>query len=124
MKGAAEFYTDWLVDNGEGFLVTPVGTSPENTFYTKDGQTASVGMGVTMDMAMIRELFTRTAEASEILDIDPEFRKVLQDKLPKLLKHRNPRTGICLIYTVFIPAIKLRMTTRLSYSVRYAGQWK
>jgi alpha-L-fucosidase 2 len=93
MKGAAEFYVDWLVDNGEGFLVTPVSTSPENTFYTKEGKTASVGMGGTMDMAMIRELFTRTAEASETLAVDPAFRKVLQDKLSKLLPYRIGAQG-------------------------------
>ena len=37
MKGASEFFADWLVDNGEGFLVTPVSTSPENSFATADG---------------------------------------------------------------------------------------
>ncbi|MDR1335217.1 MAG: glycoside hydrolase family 95 protein [Tannerella sp.] len=93
MKGAAEFYVDWLVDNGEGFPVTPVSTSPENTFYTKEGKTASVSMGVTMDMAMIRELFTRTAEVSEQLNVDPEFRKVLQEKLSKLLPYRIGAKG-------------------------------
>jgi alpha-L-fucosidase 2 len=93
MKGAAEFCADWLVDNGEGFLVTPVSTSPENTFYMKDGRTAAVSMGVAMDMAMIRELFTRMIEASGILDVDPEFRKALQDKLSKLLPYRVGAKG-------------------------------
>jgi alpha-L-fucosidase 2 len=93
MKGASEFYVDWLVDNGEGFLVTPVSTSPENTFYTKEGKTATVSMGCTMDIAMIRELFTRTVEASEILDVDSEFRNVLQAKLSKLLPYRIGAKG-------------------------------
>jgi alpha-L-fucosidase 2 len=34
MKGACEFYIDWLVDNGKGMLVTPVSTSPENSSPT------------------------------------------------------------------------------------------
>jgi alpha-L-fucosidase 2 len=93
MKGACEFYVDWLVDNGEGFLVTPVSTSPENTFYTKEGRKASVSMGCTMDMGLIRELFTRTIEASEMLNADTEFRKVLQDKLSKLLPFRIGAKG-------------------------------
>jgi alpha-L-fucosidase 2 len=93
MKGACEFYTDWLVDNGEGFLVTPVSTSPENTFYTKEGKTAAVSMGGTMDMVLIRELFTRTIEASEMLNVDMEFKTVLQDKLSKLLPYRIGAKG-------------------------------
>ncbi|MDR2764932.1 MAG: glycoside hydrolase family 95 protein, partial [Tannerella sp.] len=93
MKGAAEFYADWLVDNGEGFLVTPVSTSPENEFYTKEGKKAAVSMGGTMDMAMIRELFTRTIEASELLGVDSDFRSLLQAKLSKLLPYRIGAKG-------------------------------
>lgn len=88
MKGASEFFKDWLVDNGEGFLVTPVSTSPENWFLTEDGKRASVSMGSTMDMALIKELFTRTIVAAEMFDIDPDFRAELQGKLQKLLPYR------------------------------------
>jgi alpha-L-fucosidase 2 len=93
MKGASEFYIDWLVDNGEGFLVTPVSTSPENSFLTQDGKRASVSMGCTMDMALIRELFTRTIEASEKLNTDAEYRQVLNDKLARLLPYRIGAKG-------------------------------
>ena len=93
MRGASEFFNEWLVDNGEGFWVTPVSTSPENTFFTKEGKRASVSMGCTMDMSMIRELFTRTVEASEKLNTDAALRKVLQDKLPKLLPYRIGAKG-------------------------------
>jgi alpha-L-fucosidase 2 len=93
MKGSAEFCAQWLTDNGEGFLVTPVSTSPENSFLTADGETAAVSMGCTMDMALIRELFTRTIEASEKLDIDADFRQTLQEKLVKLLPYRIGSKG-------------------------------
>jgi len=89
MKGAAEFYLAWLVDNGTGRLVTPVGTSPENAFLYTDGagrqQTASVSMGPTMDMAIIRELFTHCIQASALLGTDAAFREQLQQALGKLL---------------------------------------
>ena len=42
MRGAAEFLLDWLVEDGEGHLVTCPSTSPENAFYTSEGQVASV----------------------------------------------------------------------------------
>jgi alpha-L-fucosidase 2 len=88
MKGAAEFLLDWLTDNGEGFLVTPVSTSPENTFLTADGREAPAGMGCTMDMSMIRELFTRTAEASERLNVDADYRAALRERIAALLPYR------------------------------------
>jgi alpha-L-fucosidase 2 len=93
MKSASEFYIDWLTDNGEGFLVTPVSTSPENTFFTVDGKGASASMGSTMDMTMIRELFTRTAEASERLNIDTDYREILREKISKLLPYRIGSKG-------------------------------
>jgi len=93
MKGAASFFADWLVDNGEGFLVTPVSTSPENTFITDDGQRAAVSMGCTMDMALIRELFTRTVHVSEKLGLDADLRSELQEKLNKLLPYRIGAKG-------------------------------
>jgi alpha-L-fucosidase 2 len=93
MKGSAEFFADWLVDSGDGYLVTPVSTSPENAFRTPDGKRAAVSMGCTMDMAMIRELFTRTVDASEKLNVDADLRKELQEKLSKLLPYRIGARG-------------------------------
>ena len=45
MKGAAEFYADWLVDAGKGELVTPVSTSPENRFISPAGGSAGAARG-------------------------------------------------------------------------------
>ncbi len=93
MKGAAEFYSDWLVDAGNGELVTPVSTSPENNFIGPDGQPASVSMGCTMDLAIIRELFTRTASAAELLGRDPALVRELRGKLAKLAPYRIGARG-------------------------------
>ena len=93
MKGAAEFFADWLVDNGEGYLVTPVSTSPENAFITADGKKTGVSMGCTMDMALIRELFTRTIHTSHKLGLDADLRNELQEKLAKLLPYRIGSMG-------------------------------
>lgn len=93
MKGAAAFYADWLIDDGNGYLVTPAGVSPENTFITEDGQRGAISIGPTMDMAIIRETFTRTIQASEMLDTDPELRAELKDKLFRLLPYRIGARG-------------------------------
>jgi len=93
MKGAAEFYADWLVDNGEGYLVTPAGISPENNFITEKGERSALSMGPTMDMAIIRETFSRTIQAAEILGTDSDLQKELNEKLQKLLPYQIGARG-------------------------------
>ncbi len=93
MKGAAEFFADWLIDDGQGRLVTPAGLSPENRFITDDGQTTALSMGPTMDMAIIRENFTRTIQASEMFGIDEQLREELKDKLSRLLPYQIGARG-------------------------------
>lgn len=93
MKGAAEFYADWLIDDGKGRLVTPVGVSPENWFVTAKGESTALSMGPTMDMALIRETFERTIQASEMFDLDPDLRKELKEKLAALLPYQIGERG-------------------------------
>ena len=93
MKGAAEFLADWLIEGPDGKLITPVSTSPENRFRTKDGQTAAVSMGTTMDHAIVRETFARVIEASRQLGRDEALRRELEDKLARLLPYRIGARG-------------------------------
>lgn len=93
MKGAAEFYADWLKDTGNGELVTPVSTSPENNFIDPTGKPAAVSIGCTMDLAIIRELFTRTIEAAELLGSDAELVSELRMKLGRLAAYRIGAKG-------------------------------
>jgi alpha-L-fucosidase 2 len=84
MKGAAEFCLDWLIEDGKGHLVTAPSVSPEIPFITSDGQRAAVSMASTMDMAIIRDLFTNCIEASEVLGTDAAFAgrlKAARDRL-------------------------------------------
>ena len=92
MKGSAMFFDAWLVSDENGYLVTPISTSPENQFHYIDehGWTQSAGMsaGSTLDMAIIRELFKNTIEAGRILDEDGEFCARLKEKLSILLPYQ------------------------------------
>jgi alpha-L-fucosidase 2 len=83
MKGAAEFVLDYMVENPEGRLVTIPSTSPENKFLWQ-GKPEGVSMASTSDMVLIWDLFTNLIEASEILDIDTEFRDTLIANKEKL----------------------------------------
>ena len=84
MKGAAEFCIDWLVEDSNGLLVTAPSTSPENVFITDKKNKGTVSVATTMDMSIIRDLFTNVINGSEVLGVDAEFRQQLVTKRSKL----------------------------------------
>ncbi len=84
MKGAAIFTMDWLVENKDGYLVTAPSVSPENVFLYGDGKHGDVSVATTMDMSIVWDLFTNLINASEVLNVDPDFRKLLIEKKAKL----------------------------------------
>jgi alpha-L-fucosidase 2 len=86
LKGASEFALDLLVRGKDRRLVTSPSTSPENHFIDPHtGQRVAVSQGSTMDMALVKQLFENTIEASKVLGEDAEFRAKLESTLPKLL---------------------------------------
>lgn len=87
-KKAAEFFADWLIKNDEGCYVTAPSTSPENTFYDKDGNVCGVSIATTMDMSIIREVFENLLKMSEILGIEEDFTEKIREMLPKLYPFR------------------------------------
>lgn len=85
LKDGAKFCVNWLVENPKtGRLVSGPSISPENKFITAQGEVASMVMGPTMDQMIIRDLLSATIKASEILQIDLEFRTQMQQTLAKL----------------------------------------
>jgi alpha-L-fucosidase 2 len=85
MRGAATFMLDCLVEDGAGHLVTCPSTSPENTFFLPDGRPCAVGVGSTMDMTIVYDLFTNCIEASSALGRDALFRSELERARERLL---------------------------------------
>lgn len=84
MKGAAQFMMHWLInDPTSGYLVTNPSTSPENTIKIK-GKEYQLSMATTMDMSIIRELFTACIKVSSILKTDEAFRNELIKAKEKL----------------------------------------
>lgn len=67
MEGCASFLLDWLIEGREGYLQTNPSTSPEHTFTAPDGKPASVSYSTTMDMAIIKEVFTAVVSAAEVI---------------------------------------------------------
>ncbi len=95
-KGVAEFIADWLRDRGDGVYVTPMGTSPENIFVYESGgksKMASISMAPTMDIALTREVFSRTIEMATKFNLDAELVAELKDKLSHLLPYQIGSQG-------------------------------
>ncbi|RLE00092.1 MAG: glycoside hydrolase family 95 protein, partial [Candidatus Aminicenantes bacterium] len=94
MKENVIFFLDFLVEHPRyGWLVTNPSTSPENfpgradniPFYDEVTGWMSPGTticaGSTIDMQILRDLFTYVAEAAKILNVDHDFRqKVLSTR--------------------------------------------
>ncbi len=93
MKDAAAFCLDWLIENKNGQLVTAPSTTPENNFIGPDGKPHDVSIATTMDMSIIWDLFTNVIEASEVLETDDDFRKMLTAKRAKLFPLQIGKKG-------------------------------
>lgn len=83
-KKAAEFFIDWLTEDRNGYLVTMPSTSPENSFYDKNGDIVGIGMATTMDMSIIKEVFSHIIEMSDILEIHDDFTNQVREMYPRL----------------------------------------
>ncbi len=66
MKEAAEFFLDYLVDDGKGHLITGPSLSPENQYQAPDGTPVKLCMGPTMDIQITHALFSRVIQCSRI----------------------------------------------------------
>ena len=97
IRDAAVFFVDWLVENSDGTLTTPVSNSPENQFlYTNpEGEREKSGMciGSAMDLAIIRETFENAIAAANLLDTDHRLREVLAEKLKRLSGYKIGSKG-------------------------------
>ncbi|MGE5519261.1 MAG: glycosyl hydrolase family 95 catalytic domain-containing protein, partial [Candidatus Dadabacteria bacterium] len=74
MKGAVVFTLGYLVKDKDGYWVTAPSGSPENSFIDQNGKQGSIAAASTMDMSIIRDLFSHFIAASNQLGIDKSFR--------------------------------------------------
>ena len=95
LKGSAEFLLSWLKEDGDGILNTCPSTSPENNFLDNEGKPCATSKSSTMDIAIIRDLFTNVIKASEELNIEVDFRDKIKTSMEKLPKYKiNKFDGI------------------------------
>ena len=96
MQGAVKFMLQWLHRDSSGYLVTNPSTSPENRFIYTDSEgkrlEGEVAKASTMDMAIIRDLFTNYIQASAILGEDTLCGEVME-ALANLYPHHEGSEG-------------------------------
>ncbi len=94
IKQAALFFVDFLTEDQDGYLSTCPAISFEESFRKKDGTPGRLTYGPTMDNQILRDLFTNCIMASEVLDIDADFRKQIKEIMSKLRPIQiDPDTG-------------------------------
>ncbi|XP_030943780.1 alpha-L-fucosidase 2-like [Quercus lobata] len=87
LEGCACFLLDWLIEGRGGYLDTNPSTSPEHDFVAPDGKSASVSYSSTMDMAIIKEVFSAVVSASEVLGRKEDY---LVERVHKALLRLYP----------------------------------
>jgi alpha-L-fucosidase 2 len=106
MKGAAEFFLDFLVPHPRrGWLVTNPSTSPENfpiapgnvRFFDEVTGSMSNGTtlvaGSTIDMQILNDLFGQVGEAASVLGVDADLRGRLASARARLAPMQVGRKG-------------------------------
>jgi len=89
LKGAAQFYLDYMVEHDGELLVVP-STSPE---HGGRGKQSTVTAGCTMDNQIARDALTQALKAAMILDEDADFQNKLKNALVKIPKMKVGQYG-------------------------------
>jgi alpha-L-fucosidase 2 len=66
LEGSASFLLSWLIEGQGGYLETNPSTSPEHYFIAPNGKKASVSYSTTMDMSVIREVFSAVLLSADV----------------------------------------------------------
>lgn len=93
LKGAVDFTLGWLVQDKDGYWVTAPSGSPENSFIDENGKQGAIALGSTMDMSIIRELFSNFIEASQKLQLDTKLRSMVIEKQKMLYPLKIGKKG-------------------------------
>jgi alpha-L-fucosidase 2 len=93
MRGACEFWLDNLIEGEDGKLITSPSSSPENNFTTDTKMTASVTEGAAMELAIVWDLFDKTARAAAVLGRDAEFKAEIDAARERLRPFRIGQAG-------------------------------
>jgi alpha-L-fucosidase 2 len=93
LRENALFLLDFLIEDESGMLVSGPSSSPENTYFLRDGTEGALCMAPSMDTQIIRETLGHCLEAARILKIENELQKRIEAALPRLPEHKIGKHG-------------------------------
>ena len=94
VKEICLFFADWLCEHPRtGKLVSGPTTSPENAFYSNNGNPVALSMGPSMDQQIISELFDNFVFMCDELGIQDDFVEEIKDKRARLAQPRINKDG-------------------------------
>jgi len=95
LRDCALFYLDTLVRQpATGHWLTGPTYSPENRYLApEDGKPTHLDLGVTMSMAICREVFTHFIQAADVLQVDAPLRHEVREKLAALAPYQIGKDG-------------------------------
>tara|TARA_R110002074_G_scaffold115029_4_gene245785 strand:- start:695 stop:2467 length:1773 start_codon:yes stop_codon:yes gene_type:complete len=94
LKGAAEFYVEFLAPWKDGTLVVYPTWSPENVYLQAEhGKLNKQAYGASWDQQIVLNLFTDCIEATTVLGRDKELRETLQEIIPRLSPQKIGQYG-------------------------------
>ncbi|MBQ9362426.1 MAG: glycoside hydrolase family 95 protein [Bacteroidaceae bacterium] len=89
LKGAADFYLDYMVEHNGELLVVP-SVSPE---HGGKGRQSPVTAGCTMDNQIARDALSQALEAAKVLGVDADYRQKLEAAIAKLPRMKVGQYG-------------------------------
>lgn len=96
LKECSRFFLSVIDECGEGLCFLG-SSSPENRFVDRTGRVCAVGKYTTMSNAIMREVFTDTAKACDIIG-DAEFAALVREKAARIVKYKLGSDGQILEY--------------------------
>ncbi len=94
LKGAAEFYLEFLAPWKDGSLLVYPTWSPENAYLVEQfGKLNKQAYGASFEQQLVLNLFTDCIEASTVLNRDKAFRETLRHIIPKLCPQKIGQYG-------------------------------
>ena len=97
MKGAAEFYLDVMIRDGDHYIVSPT-TSPENSYFHTENSCVALARHAAMTQGILMDLFGNLSAAADVLGIDDPFIREIREKLPLLNTYEIGSQGQLLEY--------------------------
>ncbi|KAM7251739.1 hypothetical protein ACFE04_023622 [Oxalis oulophora] len=95
MEGCTIFLLDLLIEGHGGYLETNPLTSPEHEFVVLDDKIASISYSWTMDISIIKQVFTAIIFATEVLGrTEDDIVQHVKKACPRLLPTKIVENGL------------------------------